>query len=903
MRQLHKGKAKYFSHTVMALLIVVSIFYVNFSYSLSINHKKTVNKIQKNTGQDVLKPEHKNVKKIETTQLEFSDTTIAPKIDTINFSRSKDSLNAPVYYQAEDSMVFDIPAKRLYLYGKEANIKYENNELMAPFISFDQATQTVGAYLIKDSTGKVITYPTFNQSDFKTISDTIQFNMKTGKGLTKGTYTQQGEMFVYGEKIKKINEREFFAKNGRFTTCNLDTPHFAFVSNKIKFINKKMAFTGPVHPEIEGVPIPIVLPFGLYPLTQGRHSGFISPNFTANDQLGLAMEGVGYYKILSDNWDVVARGTLYSYGGWTFGISPRYFKKYRYQGNFSLNMMSLKNGFKGDPDFSKNNTFKINWSHTADMKARPGVTFNAFVNAGSSKFNRQVPNSPTTNFNNTLNSSISYSKVWKDKPFNFQVSANHDQNTNLNLINFRFPDANFSVNTLYPFRKKEAVGDAKWYENIGIALNTVFKSTSFFYDTASAAAKQLSNNFRWGASHDIPISLSLPALGPFQISPRVSYQEKWYQEKFALSWNPANKKIDTSIQRGFYTAREMSYGIGVSSRIFGMIGFNKNSKVQAIRHEIRPSIGLNYKPDMNAGNFYTIQTDTTGRTAQFNYFERSILGSFSSGRFGGMNFGIDNVLQMKYKNGKDTAQEAQKISLLDGLSINGAYNFLKDSFQLENLQVAARTNLLNKLSITASAIFDPYITNGSGIRTKKLIWTKTPISLGRLVSGQVSLDSKFNGGDKKTTNNKQQTTNINQQNGMPMDEYQQEAAYIQKNASEFADFSIPWSVSFSYSLRFYRNISFTNPGKYTTTTNQDFNWNGDVNLTPKWKIGMSGSYNISLKELGVLSMNLSRDLHCWQMSVSISPVGRYKFFTINISPKSSLLRDIKVNRTRYFYDL
>jgi hypothetical protein len=468
-----------------------------------------------------------------------------------------------------------------------------------------------------------------------------------------------------------------------------------------------MAFTGPVHPEIEGVPIPVVLPFGLYPLTQGRHSGFIAPNFTANDQLGLAMEGVGYYKILSDNWDVVARGTLYSYGGWTFGVSPRYFKKYRYQGNFSLNLMSLKNGFKGDPDFSKNNTFKINWSHTADMKARPGVTFNAFVNAGSSKFNSQVPNSPTTNFNNTLNSSISYSKVWKDKPFNFQVSANHDQNTNLNLINFRFPDANFSVNTLYPFRKKEGVGEAKWYENIGVALNTVFKSTSFFYDTASAAAKQLSNNFRWGASHDIPISLSLPAIGPFQISPRVSYQEKWYQEKFALTWNPTDKKIDTSIQRGFYTAREMSYGIGVTSRIFGMIGFNKNSKVQAIRHEIRPSIGLNYKPDMNAGNFYTIQTDTTGRTAQFNYFERSILGSFSSGRFGGMNFGIDNVLQMKYKNGKDTAQEAQKVSLIDGLSINGAYNFLKDSFQLEFLQVAARANLLNKLSITARAIFSP----------------------------------------------------------------------------------------------------------------------------------------------------------------------------------------------------
>ena len=228
--------------------------------------------------------------------VEIKDTTkkdsTKQQIDTFNFKTSKDSLDAPVTYHADDSMVFDIPAKKLLLYGKTSTVKYTDNELGAPLIEYDQSTSRVKAILQKDSTGKVIAYPTFIQSDFKSISDTLEFDMKSMKGITKGTYTQQGEMFVYGEKIKKVDENVFYALRGRFTTCNLDTPHFAFVSSKIKFINKKMAFSGPVHPEIEGVPLPIVLPFGIYPLTQGRHSGLIAPSFTANEQYGLALEGL-----------------------------------------------------------------------------------------------------------------------------------------------------------------------------------------------------------------------------------------------------------------------------------------------------------------------------------------------------------------------------------------------------------------------------------------------------------------------------------------------------------------------------------------------------------------------------------------------------------------------------------
>lgn len=915
MNQLYKGKAKNILAWLSALLLLVFAVYTStagikgFYFHISLTSDTIPPK--KKPLQNPLLSKEKTINTVNQPLLgnKYSDTTIKPFTDTIQFKSSKDSLDGPVTYHADDSMVFDVPGKKLLLYGKVSTVKYLDNELTSPFIEYDQSSNLVKAFLKKDSSGNVVAYPTFNQGDFKTKSDSISFNMKSGRGLTKGTYTQQGEMYVYGEKIKKVDKDVFYASRARMTTCNLDTPHFAFVSNKIKFINKKMAFTGPVHPEFEGVPIPVYLPFGIYPLNQGRHSGILAPSFTANDQMGLALEGLGYYKIINQTWDVILRGTIYSYGGWTANVNPHYFKKYRYSGNFSVDLQHFKTNFKGDPDYSSSKTVNIRWSHSADTKARPGVSFSANVNAGSSKFNAQVPNSPTRNFSNQLNSSITYAKVWKNKPFNISIGANHNQNTLQRLININLPDISFNVNTQYPFRRKEVVGDLKWYENIGIALNTNARSLSSFYDTAKNIGRQLVDRIQWGATHNIPISLSLPQVGALQIAPTVTYQEKWYQQKLIKSWNAANKKIDTSIQKGFYTARDMSFGVGVSTRIFGLYGFRKRSKIQAIRHEIRPSISLNYKPDFTGKASYTIQIDTAGNTNQTPYsvYEGGVFGTFSPGKFGGINFGIDNNIQMKVRSKKDTGEASlKKVSLLDGFSINGGYNFLRKSFKLDPFSLSARSNLFDKINITANAVLDPYLTDTLGRQIDKFVWSKK-FSVGTLTSGSVSLQSSFRGGDKsKKTSSAYNPNNTIQQtldvNGVPLNESQQEAAYIRNNPGEFADFSIPWDINFSYSLRFNRQRKADNSG-FETKFYQDINWNGSVNLTPRWKIGLNGFYNITTKEIGTISMFLSRELHCWQMSINISPVGTYKFFTINISPKSVLLRDLKINRTRSFYDL
>lgn len=916
MNQFFKGKAKFALPWLSALLLYnITLFGGTYDVTLPNFHsyltadtlpEKPAAPLKDLPVADLEQPKNKlnDTGKVPQNAV---DTNTLPVVNTMVFRKSTDSLSAPVSYQAEDSMVLDVPGKKMMLYGTESNVKYLDNDLSAPLIEYDQQSSLVKAVLKKDSTGAVIAYPTYTQTDFKSISDTIVFNMKTGKGLTKGTYTQQGEMYVYGEKIKKVDESVFYALNGRFTSCNLDTPHFAFVSKKVKLINKKMAFTGPVHPEVEGVPLPIVLPFGIYPLIQGRHSGFLAPSFTANEQFGIGLEGLGYYKILSDNWDLITRGTLYSYGGWTLNINPRYFKKYRYQGTFNLNLLKTKVGFKGDPDYSSNNAFNIQWSHGTDSKARPGVSFRASVNAGSSRYNEQLPNSPIRNFTNQLNSTITYSKTWKDRPYNFSVSANHNQNTVNRLINLNLPDVVFNLNTIYPFRKKNAIGDLKWYENIGIALNTNARSLTSFYDTAGNIGNQIAENLQWGASHSIPITLSLPSLGPVQVSPSVSYQEYWYDKQVTRSWDPVNRKLDTTTRNGLFTARDMSFGIGLTTRIFGSFAFGKKSRVQAIRHEIRPNISLNYKPNFNAGSYYNTQIDTLGNVVRESYYSRSIYGAFSETRFAGLSFSIDNVLQMKVRNKKDTSAALKKVSLLDGLSIGSNYNFLVDSFNFGFININARSNLFDKFSITANAQLDPYQYNDIGKRIDKLIWADKPLSLGTLLSGGISLQSQFTGGNGErspTSAAYQQTLNQTRldPNGMPLEEYQQEAAYMQNNPGEFVDFNIPWSIDFSYSLRFARVADFSNPGRFITTTNQDITWNSSANLSPKWKIGIAGAYNITAKEVGVISMFLSRDLHCWQLAINISPVGRYRFFSINISPKSALLRDLKVNRTRSFYE-
>ena len=836
----------------------------------------------------------------DTTRLPGSDSSkTVTTIDTFSIKFSKDSLDAPVKYEAADSAVILIKDKKVLLYGK-TKTEYKDITLTAPKVELDQATQIVTAVNDKDSTGTVINQAHFKSGTNEFTSDTIRYNFKTQVGLTQNTTTQEGEIFVNGRQAKKVNETTTFIKQARFTTCNLDEPHFAFLTPKMKVINGKLAVSGPAHPEFEGVPVPIWLPFGFYPLSKGRHSGLLPPRFSANEQFGLGLEGLGYYKVLSEYWDVKVYGNDYSYGGWSVNLNPTYRKRYRYSGAFNLSLLATKFNFKGDPDFLKNKTFSVTWSHSVDGKARPGTNFSANVNAGSTRYNQLVTNNTRQNFQNQLSSSISYSKNWIGKPYNLTLSANHNQNNLTRLVNVSLPDAGFSVSTLYPFQGKNSLGN-KWYQKLGVAYNGTFRNQFSFYDTAFRL-KDLIDTFQWGAQHNFPITLALPPIagGAVIVSPGISYSQVWIAQKMRRKWDTAKQKSDTTITKGFFTDHQITFSLGFNTAIFGTYQF-KNSRVLGIRHVIRPSISFNYKPDLSRKNFYT-DTVSRGFAYRFSEYSGALYPGYGEGRTGGISFQLDNNLEMKVRPKKDTAADAKKIvKLIDGFGFSSGYNFLRDSLKLDLFNIYLRTTLFEKISITANTVLDPYQTNQNGVDIDKYAWEGGKFKLGRLTYGSISVSTNFKSKPKdakKEELRKKQQELAMQDPNLAADQ-QQLLAYKDQNPSEFVDFNIPWQLNVGLSISFVNRLKADLTG-FEKDFTSNMNFSGSFNLTPKWNFSVSGYYDFDGKNLQMFQMGISRDMHCWQMSIDVTPVGLYKFFSFSISPKASVLQDLRINRTRSF---
>jgi len=817
------------------------------------------------------------------------------KTDTLILS--KDSIDAPIDYNASDSGVLIVDTREFLLYGK-AKTNYQDLKIEAATIRYNQQSKMVKAYGSTDSSGKLDSKPVFMQGEMKSISDTISFNMETGKGLTKNTFFQEGEIFVNAISLKKMNDSVVYAKKARFTTCNLDTPHFAFRTGRMKIINNKLGISGPTFPEFEGVPMPIGIPFGIFPLNRGRHSGILAPAFTASEDFGLGLEGLGYYKVINDYLDFTTRANIYSYGGWNVNLNSKYIKRYAFTGGFNLTLQNTKslNRFGGTGDeFNQSKSFMLNWSHSRDNRARPGTSFSANVNFGSSRFNRLLLNNPMQNFQNQLSSSISYSKDWRGK-YNLSVNANHNQNNNLRLVNLQLPTVNFNVVTLYPFQSKEQIGAGKWYEKIGIGYSGNVQNQLSFYDTAFNF-KRLLDTAQWGAVHNIPISMSLPALGPVTISPSISYEERWYGQRFIRSWNSANKKVDTVKYRGLFTARQMSFGISAATRIFGTYTFGKNSNIKGIRHEMRPTVSVNYQPDMAAAYHYSTQIDTTGRRIRFSQYEGGVIGSFSEGRFGGIGFGIDNLLEMKVRDKSDSTAKDKKIKLIEGFGISSSYNMLADSFKLGTFNLYARSTLFEKVNINASATLDPYDVDKMGYRLKTYAFDPKAFKFGRITSGSIAISTSFSSKSKDGKTEKDREIPIDP--FLTPDEQQRQLQFAKSNPAEFTDFNIPWTLSFSYSLSFNRQLKPDYSG-FETRTFSSLNFNGDFSLSEKWKVGGTGYYDVSMGGLQQFSMFISREMHCWQMSINVMPVGIFRSFNITVNPKSGILRDLKINRSRVF---
>ncbi len=904
MKQLYKFRSIYFLYGILTAAILFTQTWKTAANGILSSHFRSPLTLITDTIKPI--PGKDSVNRLpavanDTTRLPGKDSSFKETTDTFSLKISKDSLDAPLKYAAEDSAVILIVEKKIILYGK-TKTDYKDISLTAPKVIVDQQTQVVTAVNKKDSTGKVIETAHFKSKDSDFTSDTIQYNFKTQVGLTKNTYTMQGEFLVIAEKAKKVSENVTFASKATFTTCILDEPHFGIKTNKMKVINQKLAVSGPAHLEFEGVPIPLYLPFGFYPLSQGRHSGLLPPRFANNEQFGLGLEGLGYYKVISEYWDARVYGNIYSYGGWSVNVNPTYRKRYRYSGAFNISVQNTRQNFKGDPDFFNNKSYFLTWSHSVDGKARPGTSFSANVNAGSTKFNQLVPNSNQVNFQNQLGSSITYSKTWAGKPYNLSLSANHNQNSTTRLINVSLPDAGFSVSTLYPFQGKNSAGSPKWYEKLGVGYNGNFRNQVSFYDTAFKL-KSLIDTLQWGAQHSFPITLSLPPImgGAVIVAPSVSYSQVWIAQKFRRKWNTATQKADTTITKGFFTDHQATFSISFNTAIFGTYQFKK-SRVVAIRHVIRPSLSFNYKPDLSKQHFYT-DTISPGFAYRMSEYEGALYSGFGEGRTGGIGFQLDNNLEMKWRSKKDTGMEAiKKVKLIDGYGLSTGYNFLRDSLKLDLFNLYLRATLFEKISITANAILDPYQTDANGVDIDKFAWQGGKFKLGRLSYGSISMSTSLRSKPKDAKKEAERKKRTEQQLNDPnlIGDQQRLLDYMQQNPSEFVDFNVPWQLNIGYSLYFSTRLKPDLSG-FRKEVTSSINFSGSFNLTPKWNFSVSNvNYDFTTKQIQTFSMSINREMHCWQLSINVTPVGLYRSFNFSISPKASVLQDLKINRTRSF---
>lgn len=821
-----------------------------------------------------------------------ADTVIVPTTDTFQLKFSKDTLSAPVNYEAEDSVVVLIEEKKIILYGK-TRTAYEDVILNAPKVEIDQQTSIVTAVYETDSLGRVITRAQFEQGMNRFESDTIQFNFKTQRGITKNTITKQDEFFIHGARIKKVDESTVFIAGGRFTTCNLDEPHFDFFSNRMKVVNNKVAVTGYVQLEFEDVPIPkpFGLPFGIFPLERGRHSGLLPPQFTTTEEFGLGLEGLGYYKVLNDNLDVILQGNIYSYGGWSASLMPSYRKRYRYQGGLRFSVQNTKFNFRGDPDYERQRQFNIGWSHTMDARARPGVNFSASVNAGSTQFNKYQTIDPRKNFQNQMYSTISFSKSWRDKPFNLTLNASHQQNAQTRQVNLTLPDASFTVNTIYPFSPADRIGSPKWYEKLGLGYRGTFRNQINFNEEDISAQKLL-DTLQWGAIHSIPISLSLPPMGPIMVSPGISFEEQWIMRKSYKRWNDVAKRVDTTNEKGFFTTRYVSMALSFNTALFGTYQF-RNS---ALRHVIRPSISMNYSPNLQKNNYYTIQVDTTGRKLEFPVFVNGP--NYANQRFGGFGFQVDNNLEMKRRKKADTTNaEVQPMRLIDGFGFSSNYNFFADSLKLGVFNLYLRSTLFEKINLTANAYMNPYQEDKYGRPVDELMISSG--KLGRITGASLSMSTSFTSKPRDPSKAPASRQGPVVTDPTLMGDQQQMQEYMRRNPNEFVDFNIPWDIGIDFHLS-YTTQPRTDFSGFDKTFNTSFTFRNSFSLTPKWNFSTNGYFNVDQTKLEQFTMSINRDLHCWQMGINVTPVGLYSSFSITVSPKSSVLQDLKVNRTRVF---
>jgi hypothetical protein len=833
-------------------------------------------------------------------------------------TKKKEPLDAPVIYEASDSIVFTKEGYA-HLYG-EGKVNYQNIELTSAVITMNMDSSTVYATGVTDTAGVETGSPIFKDGETPYESKIMRYNFKTKKGFINSIVTQQGEGYVTSEEGKKGANDEIYMRHGKYTTCdNHEHPHFYLKLSMAKVRPKKNVVFGPAQLVVEDVPLPIAVPFGFFPFNSSYSSGFIMPTYGDEMNRGFYLRDGGYYFAISDQMDLKVLGEIFTKGSWGLSAASNYNKRYKFSGSFNASYLVTKTGEKNMPDYSVSKDFRIQWSHRQDAKANPNSSFSASVNFATSSYDRSSLSSlynPQQYSQNTKASSVSYSRNFPEIGLNISGAFNITQNTRDSSLSMTLPDVNISLNRIYPFKRKKSAGDERWYEKIslqytGSITNSISTKDNLLFKTPLT---QWEN----GMQHKIPVSATFNLFKYINIVPSFNYTERWYLRKVKQSYDPSPTSRD-HVKRdtinGFNRLYDYNLSLQMNTKLYGMYKplFMKSKELQ-IRHVFTPTVSYTYTPDFGKSRYgyydtYTY-TDEDGevRTVEYSPYEGAVYGYPGKNMSQNISFSIDNNIEMKMKSDKDTTGY-KKISLIDQLGASLSYDVANKRWS--DLSMNLRLKLTKSYTFNMNASFATYAyqfdENGNVVVGDRTEWSYGRFGRFQGYSGSFSYTlnndtfKKLFGKkdeDEKNKDNKGKEENEDEETEEETEE-QNNNSNMRKTEKASVDsdgylaFKLPWSVSlsYSYSIREDRSKDINiKTMRYPYSLTHSLNVSGNFKIGSRWNMTYSTGYDFTSKEMSMTTLNITRDLHCFNMSCGLV-FGPFTSYNFSIRANSSMLTD------------
>ncbi|GHT43382.1 hypothetical protein AGMMS49965_17070 [Bacteroidia bacterium] len=856
------------------------------------------------------------------------------------------AIEAPVQYTAKDSTVMIMKSgNRIYMYG-DAEVHYTNLELKAEHIVVDADSSILTATSGRDSLGAEFGYPAFKEGGELYEFRKARYNFKTKRLASTDIITTQNDGYITAQRAKKMENNEMFMQGGRFTTCDdHENPHYYFNMTKAMVEPGKQVAFGFTYLVMEDVPLPVAVPFGFFPFsTENSSSGLIMPTYGDEMKRGFALRDGGWYFAISDYVDLALTGEAYTRGSWGVNAKSNYRKRYKFSGNFQASYLVTITGEKEDIDYSKATDMRLTWSHSQDPKANPFGTFSASVNISTSSFNRNnltgLSNGDYTQ--NTKSSTVNYTYRPPNSPFSFSVNASGNQISRDTTLSVTLPNLTVNMRDVYPFRRKEQIGEARWYENIRMSYSGTLTNGISNVKEREFFDKSLIKDWKNGARHSIPVSASFNLLKAITLTPSINYNERWTFNKVEQGYNPdLQRVVPTDTTYGFYRIYDYSVSVSANTKLYGMYkfwnGFGKWAERTQIRHVFTPSVSFSGAPDFSKDKYgyykevaYQNAQGNT-QTTRYSPYAQSQYGVPGSGSSGSMSFTVDNNLEMKMPIA-DT-DSLRKITLIDNFNFGLSYNFLADSLNWSDLRASLRLKVFGQ-TFTLQGTFDMYEYGATGQKINQLRMAngKLPRFQGTSAGHSVTLNnatftklsewlrSKSSKSSKKNDDDGgadgTDSSGSERQSETPPPASSSSASSSSRggsgsageglDAAGYYQNSVPWSLSFNYSLNMSQDRTFASfnqdtreyPYKFT----HSLGVSGNITPTKNWSVNMSTSYDFDAKKFATLNCNITRKMHCWNMTASFIPIGPYQYYSFTIAITSAILKDIKYSQSSNYRD-